>query len=149
MRSDVVSAVFGIYFITVASGSILAASRSPGSWYDAQVSALAFGFYLVTYLALLVAISLVAIVLRRGKGAQPSLAMLAGPAIVAAVCAGVASILLPGTPNGTLNTAAILALAYSWLGLALYFAAAVGHVLQEERAAAGPPSSAEKGRVKV
>ncbi len=150
LRADVISAIFGIYFVTIASGSILVASGTSGAWYDAGVSSLAYGIYLITYVALLLAISLMAIALRRGKGPHPSLAMLAGPAIVAAVYAGVASILLPGIGgNYRLNTAAILTLAYSWIGLALYLAAAIGHILQEERAEAEQSSSTDKREEKV
>lgn len=149
LRADVISAIFGVYFVTVVSGSILVASGTSGAWYDAQVSSVAYGFYLVTYLTLLLAISLMAVTLRRGKGPHPSLAVLAGPAIAAALYAGVASILLPGFGgNYRLNTAALLALAYSWMGVALYFAVSVSHVLQAERVAAEPVVE-EKARNKA
>jgi hypothetical protein len=138
LRSEAISALFGLYFITIVSGSILVASGTTGPWFDVSTSFFVYGLFLVTYLILLVAIGLFGSMQRRIKGANPSLVVLAGPAIVAALYVGVASIMFPAAggflvTNFRMNTAAILTLSYSWLGLAFYFAAAIGHVFQQRQ----------------
>ena len=141
-KSDVVTAVFSIYFITVVSAAILVASGTTGPWYDAQVSIIAYSLYLVTYLLILIAVVLVGARLRRARGPSPSLTVLIGPAIVAAMYVGLASMLLPAggflQANFRLNTAALLAMGYSWFGLAFYFAVAVALLLRQKRPALAP-----------
>lgn len=143
LRAEAISALFGLYFITVASGAILVASGTPAPWFDPSTSSLVYGLFLVTYLILLVAIAIFGSIQRRTKGANPSLSILAGPAIVAALYIGVAAIMLPAAAgflqtNFRMNTAAILTLTYSWLGLAFYFAAAIGVVFQQQAASTTP-----------
>jgi len=128
--------VFGLYLITIASGSILVASGTTAPWFDTSTSYLVYGVFLVAYLILLVAIAVFGTMQRHVKGANPSLVILAGPALVAAVYVGVAGIMFPAAggflqTNFRMNTAALLTLSYSWLGLALYFAAAIGYVFQQ------------------
>ncbi len=154
LRSDVITAIFGVYFVTVVSGAILVATRTDVAWYDAPTSSADYAIYLFAYLVLLIAIPIFASMQRSAHGRSAPLNILAGPAIVAAVYVGIASMLLPGAggmlqSNFRLNTAVILSLAYSWIGLALYFAVAVGHVLQERPVPSARPPSPEPGNGKT
>lgn len=149
-KSDVVTAVFSIYFITVVSGAILVASGTTAPWYDTQISLIAYSVYLVTYLIILIAVVVVGARLRPARGPSPSLTVLIGPAIVAAMYLGLASMFLPAggflQANFRLNTAALLAMAYSWFGLAFYFAVAVALLLQQNRPALAPQPHAKSVR---
>ena len=123
------------------------ASGTTAPWYDTEVSLITYSVYLVTYLIILIAVAVLGATLRPARGPKPSLTILIGPAIVAALYVGLASMLLPGAggflqANFRLNTAAILAMGYSWFGLAFYFAAAVSQVLQQKRGSAAPEPQA-------
>ena len=67
---------------------------------------------------------------------------LAGPGIVAAVVLGISGIMLPGSDvfaqsNFTFNTAVILGIGYSWLGLGAYVAATVAALVSSKSARKG------------
>lgn len=145
IRSEVLTAAFVIYFATVVSGAILVASGTTGPWYDAATSFTSYAIFLLAYLVILVAIPILGAVGRRANGDNHPLTVLAGPALVAAACAGVAAIFLPAAggflqTNFRLNTATLLSMAYSWAGLVIYFAVAAGLVLRPKRPAIHLPS---------
>lgn len=135
INSAFVTAAFALYFVTVVSLAILVASGTSGPWFDGNASVQAYSSFLTTYLLILLAIPFFGAIRRVGKGDQPPLGILIGPAIVAALFLGVASIMLPAAggflqTNYRMNTATILALSYSWFGLAFYAAAAFAIVLR-------------------
>jgi len=85
------------------------------------------------------------------SAAPSSFGALAGPAFVAVAFVATSSMLLPGVDgflvnNYQLNTGAILALSYGWLGLILYTLVSVYYVLRPPSAKPSPREPAERGR---
>jgi hypothetical protein len=151
IRSEILSAVFGIYFITVASGAILVASGTTYPWYDGSTSTMSYGIFMVAYVLILSAVvAFSAIVSPTRPGTNVSLSVLIGPVVVAAIYLGIAGICFPAAggwlqTSFQLNTAVLLAMSYSWFGLAFFFALAVGNVLQQRAEALGWPAKAGRG----
>ena len=80
-----------------------------------------------------------------------SFAALAGPSLVAVAFVAVSSMLLPGTKefliyNYTLNTGAILALSYGWLGLIMYTLISIYYVLRPPSMRAAATERTTRGR---
>jgi len=85
------------------------------------------------------------------SAAPSSFGALAGPAFVAVAFVAVSSMLLPGVDgflvaNYTLNTGAVLALSYGWLGLILYTLVSVYYVLRPPVMKASSRERPERGR---
>lgn len=148
------AALFGIFFLTVASGAALTASRTTSAWFDASISPLAYGVFMIGYLIILIAIALFGAIQQRTAGGSQSLSILAGPALVVALFIGAAGILLPASQgylqaHYQLNTGVILTMSYSWIGVAFYFAIAVGMVLQQKKEAAPQSPGTQAARHKI
>lgn len=85
------------------------------------------------------------------SSAPSSFVALAGPAFVAVAFVAVSSMLLPGVDgflvyNYTLNTGAVLAFSYGWLGLILYALVSVYYVLRPPSTKASSKDRAGRGR---
>lgn len=122
--------------MAVISGALLVASTSTGPWYSIEASFWSYSVYLITYLIILIAIPMIAAMRTGGNPHGRSLRALAGPSIIAAIFASVAAVMLPASEgflqsNFQLNTALILILSYSWIGLAGYLTGSMINVFRE------------------
>ena len=120
--------VFGVYFLVVAVGAWLTANGTGGAWFAAEASYWSYAMFLLTFLIVLVLAPILGAIRRGANPSGSPTRALAGPALVAALFAGIAASMLPASggflqANFKLNTALILMMAWSWIGLAFYWAA--------------------------
>ena len=125
----VLAAVFGTYFVIVLVLAWTTANRTTFAWYGPEASFWSYSMFLLTFLIVLGLAPILGSV-RRAGNPGPSRRALAGPAIVAGIFVTISAAMLPAVgadgflqTNYKLNTALILTMAYSWLGLAFYWAA--------------------------
>lgn len=133
-----ISAAFGVYFITILSFAIFAAAATSGPWFGSSASFVSYAVYLVAYLIVLIALPFFGLLLRRGSETGTSLGVLIGPMLVAACFVGAAAIMLPASDgfaqaNFRLNTAVILTISYSSIGVALYAVAGFAFLYAQRR----------------
>ncbi len=119
---------FGAYFVLVAVAASVTANATTAVWYGPEASFWSYAMFLLTFLIVLGLAPILGSVRRAGNPGLPSGRALAGPAVVAAVFVAISAAMLPGAggflqTNYKLNTTLILTMAYSWLGLAFYWAA--------------------------
>ena len=116
---------FGAYFGIVAAASWFTASGTTSAWFGEETSYWSYGMFLLTFLLILGLAPILGAIRNRANPTWSPVKGLGGPAAIAALFAGIAAAMLPGSSgflqaDFRLNTTLILTMSWSWFGLAFY-----------------------------